>query len=75
MLETIFRRTHHLRRLRANPLGAILDQYVEYLIGRGHTTNVVHQGCDRASAKVFGGNRTIFGPRGPSVPTTTMQKT
>ncbi len=31
-------------------------------------------GCDRASAKVFGGNRTIFGPRGPSVPITTMQK-
>jgi integrase/recombinase XerD len=43
MLETMFRRAHHLRRLRANPLGAILDQYVEYLIGRGHTTNVVHQ--------------------------------
>jgi site-specific recombinase XerD len=43
MLETIFQRAHHLRRLRANPLGVILDQYVEYLIGRGHTTNVVHQ--------------------------------
>ena len=43
MLETIFQRAHHLRRLRSNPLGAILDQYVEYLIGRGHTTNVVHQ--------------------------------
>jgi integrase/recombinase XerD len=43
MLETIFQRDHHLRRLRANPLGVILDLYVEYLIGRGHTTNVVHQ--------------------------------
>ena len=43
MLETIFQRAHRLRRLRANPLGVILDQYVEYLIARGHTTNVVHQ--------------------------------
>lgn len=43
MLETLFQRSHHLRRLRANPLGAILDQYVEYLFRRGHTTNVVHQ--------------------------------
>ena len=24
-------------------------------------------GCDRAGAKDFGGNRTTFGPRGPSV--------
>ena len=31
-------------------------------------------GCDRAGAKVFGGNRTIFGPRGPSVPMTTVQE-
>ena len=43
MLETIFRRAHHLRRLRANPLGEILDRYVDYLIGRGHTPHVVHQ--------------------------------
>src|SRR4051794_382537 len=43
MLETIFRRRHHIRRLRANPIGSILDPYVGYLIGRGHTTNVVHQ--------------------------------
>jgi integrase/recombinase XerD len=43
MLETIFQRAHHLRRLRANPLGVILDQYVECLVARGHTTNVVHQ--------------------------------
>jgi integrase/recombinase XerD len=43
MLETIFRRRHHVLRLRANPIGSILDQYVDYLIGRGHTTNVVHQ--------------------------------
>jgi len=31
-------------------------------------------GCDRASAKDFGGNRTIFGPRGPSVPMTTVRE-
>ena len=43
MLETIFRRPHHLRRLRANSLGEILDRYVDYLIGRGHTPHVVHQ--------------------------------
>ena len=43
MLETIFRRAHHISRLRANSLGGILDQFVEYLIGRGHTNNVVHQ--------------------------------
>jgi len=30
------------------------------------------EGCDRASAKDFGGNRTIFGPRGRSVPMTTV---
>jgi integrase/recombinase XerD len=43
MLETIFQRAHHIRRLRANSLGGFLDQYVDYLIGRGHTINVVHQ--------------------------------
>ena len=32
------------------------------------------KGCDRANAKDFGGNRTIFCPRGPSVPMTTMRK-
>ena len=32
----------------------------------------VYNGCDRAGAKDFGGNRTIFGPRGPSVPMTTV---
>ncbi len=31
-------------------------------------------GCDRASAKDFGGNRTILGPREPSVPMTTVRK-
>ena len=32
------------------------------------------EGCDRASAKDFGGNRTIFCPSGPSVPMTTVRK-
>ena len=31
-------------------------------------------GCDRAGAEDFGGNRTILGPRGPSVPMTTVRK-
>jgi transposase-like protein len=31
-------------------------------------------GCDRAGAKDFGGNRPIFGPRGPSVPLTTVRR-
>jgi chromosome partitioning protein len=33
---------------------------------------IVADGCDRANAKDFGGNRTILGPRGPSVPMTTV---
>jgi hypothetical protein len=33
-----------------------------------------YKGCDRAGAKDFGGNRTTFGPRGPSVPMTTGWK-
>jgi integrase/recombinase XerD len=43
MLEMLFRRSHHIRRLRANPLGVILDQFVDYLLRRGHKTSVVHQ--------------------------------
>ena len=31
MLDSLFQRPHHVRRLRANPLGAILDQFAEYL--------------------------------------------
>jgi hypothetical protein len=31
-------------------------------------------GCDRAGAKDFGGNRPIFGPRGPSVQKPTVRK-
>jgi integrase/recombinase XerD len=43
MLETLFKRSHHVRRLRANPLGAILDEFADYLLRRGHQTGVVHQ--------------------------------
>ena len=43
MLETLFQRSHHIRRLRANPLGAILDEFADHLLRRGHKTGVVHQ--------------------------------
>ena len=43
MLDTLFQRSHHVRRLRANPLGAILDQFADYLLRRGYTADFVHQ--------------------------------
>ena len=43
MLDSLFQRPHHVRRLRSNPLGTILDQFAEYLARRGHTACVVHQ--------------------------------
>jgi site-specific recombinase XerD len=43
MLDALFRRSHHVRRLRANPLGVILDQFADHLLRRGYTTNFVHQ--------------------------------
>ncbi len=43
MLDSLFQQPHHVRRLRANPLGTILDQFAEYLTSRGHATCVVHQ--------------------------------
>jgi integrase/recombinase XerD len=43
MLDTLFTRSHHVRRLRGNPLGEILDQFVGYLLRRGHQTGVIHQ--------------------------------
>ena len=33
-----------------------------------------YNGCNRAGAKFFGGIRTIFGPRGPSVPMTNVRR-
>ena len=43
MLDTLFKRSHHVRRLRDNPLGKILDQFVSYLLRRGHQFGVIHQ--------------------------------
>jgi integrase/recombinase XerD len=43
MLDTLFQRPHHIRRIRANPLGTILDQLAGYLNRRGHRACVVHQ--------------------------------
>ena len=43
MLDALFQRSHHVRRLRANPLGAILDQFADYLLRRGYTAGFVHQ--------------------------------
>jgi integrase/recombinase XerD len=43
MLDALFQRPHHIRRIRANPLGATLDQLVRYLSRRGHRACVVHQ--------------------------------
>jgi site-specific recombinase XerD len=43
MLEELFRRPHHVRRLRANPLGAFFDPLTELLFCRGHGPGVIHQ--------------------------------
>jgi hypothetical protein len=43
MLDILFQRSHHLRRLRANPLGIILEQFADYLLRPGYTAGFVHQ--------------------------------
>jgi site-specific recombinase XerD len=43
MLDTIFRRPQHARRLRAGPLGALLDPLADSLLRSGHTTNFIQQ--------------------------------
>ena len=43
MLDRLFQRSHHVRRLRANPLGAILDQFADYLLRPGYSAGFVHQ--------------------------------
>ena len=43
MLDALFQRSHHVRRLRANPLGVILDQFADYLLRPGYTAGFVHQ--------------------------------
>jgi site-specific recombinase XerD len=43
MLDRLFQRSHHVRRLRANPLGAILDQFADHLLRPGYSAGFVHQ--------------------------------
>ena len=43
MLDTLFQRPHHLDRLRANPINAVLDSFAEYLLRRGHARSTIHQ--------------------------------
>lgn len=43
MLDQVFRRTAVRERLIGNPLGLVLQQYVGYLVARGHRTGTVHQ--------------------------------
>jgi integrase/recombinase XerD len=43
MLDALFQRSHHIRRLRANPLGAIIDPFADQPLRRGYTTSFVHQ--------------------------------
>jgi site-specific recombinase XerD len=43
MLDSLFRRPHHIRRLRAGPLGALFDPLVSFLLRRGHAVTFVHQ--------------------------------
>ncbi len=43
MLDKLFQRTHHVRRLQANPLGATLDQFADYLLRPGYTAGFIHQ--------------------------------
>jgi site-specific recombinase XerD len=43
MLDRLFRRSLHVRRLRANPLGAILDQFADYLLRPGYKAGFIHK--------------------------------
>ena len=43
MLDLLFQRSHHVHRLRGNPLGVILDQFAEYLLRPGYAAGFVHQ--------------------------------
>jgi integrase/recombinase XerD len=43
MLDRLFQRSHHVRRLRANPLGVVLDQFADYLLRPGYTAGFIHQ--------------------------------
>jgi site-specific recombinase XerD len=43
MLDDVFRRSRVRQRIRQNPQGAVLEQFAEYLIARGHGPGTVHQ--------------------------------
>lgn len=43
MLKEFFRRPHHVRRLRANPLGTLFEPLTELLSRRGHGLGLIHQ--------------------------------
>lgn len=42
MLEEFFRRPHHVRRLRANPLGKLFEPLAQLLTRRGHGLGLIH---------------------------------
>src|SRR5690242_11670835 len=43
MLKELFRRPHHVRRLRANPLGLFFEPLTELVSRRGHGLDLIHQ--------------------------------
>jgi len=43
MLEHVFRRERVRQRIRDNPIGSVLEQYVAYLVARGHPSSPIHQ--------------------------------
>jgi integrase/recombinase XerD len=43
MLDSLFRRPHHIRRLRTGPLGSLFDPLVGFLQRRGHVVTFIHQ--------------------------------
>jgi integrase/recombinase XerD len=43
MLSRLFQRSHLVRRLQANPLGIVLDQFADYLLRPGYTSGFIHQ--------------------------------
>ncbi len=43
MLDSLFHGAHHVHRLRTNPLGALFDRFVAFLLRRGHAAPFIHQ--------------------------------
>lgn len=41
MLDSLYQGAHHVQRLRASPLGALLDPLAEILVQRGHATTFI----------------------------------